>query len=142
MRDPDEKWWEDDSHPDAAAHREWLKEKEATEVARKGPSTSNVNWDDLDYCLEAIGKATRQFVDNETAPLKARIKELEAKQLTLGGVWKPNCVYGENCLVSYRGGLWLSRVPSNSTRPGTGPSWRLAVKSGEGRQRNEESKDE
>ena len=66
-----------------------------------------------------------------TNPLVARIKELEAKQLKLGGVWKASERYTENTLVSFQGGLWLARADTD-TRPGAGsPAWRLAVKSGD-----------
>jgi hypothetical protein len=63
---------------------------------------------ELDALFETIG----EFVSKALAPLKARIAELEQQQLKLGGTWKVGERYLENCLVSFQGGLWLSRCPT------------------------------
>jgi hypothetical protein len=69
-------------------------------------------------------KAVREELDRLT-------RELEAKALKLGGCWKAGERYAENTLVSFQGGLWISRADT-SARPGSGsPSWRLAVKRGD-----------
>ena len=82
----------------------------------------------LSKLCTTIGKAVRQMV---VEPLQKQIAELEQKQLKLGGVWKAGERYKENTLVSFQGGLWLSRADTD-TRPGSGsPSWRLAVKKGD-----------
>ena len=57
-----------------------------------------------DRTLKLIG----EFIGKQLAPLKARVAELEQKQLTLAGTWKPAQTYKEASLVSYGGGLWLS----------------------------------
>ena len=45
------------------------------------------------------------------------------------GGWKAGERYRENTLVSYHGGLWISRADTEA-RPGSGsPAWRLTVKS-------------
>src|SRR5262245_17604179 len=130
MRDHDENWWLDDSHPDGEAHREWLAKKDAEEVGRKAhlqlpPARRKLVGDDSIY--EAIG----QFVAKSVyQPLLKRIEDLEANQVTFGGTWKDGESYLEKCLVSFRGGLWLSKMPNNTVRPGEGPHWRLAVKAG------------
>jgi hypothetical protein len=90
------------------------------------PAPRYVTEEQLGRLLEKVGRAIKQELDR-------RIAELEAKQLKLGGVWKAGQSYGENTLVTYAGGLWISRAPTEA-RPGNGsPSWRLAVKSGDGK---------
>jgi hypothetical protein len=78
-----------------------------------------------ELCLELrkiTGKSINSLID--------RIKALEENQVTFGGTWKDGESYPEKCLVSFRGGLWLSKMPNNTLRPGEGPAWRLAVKAG------------
>ena len=82
----------------------------------------------MDHMWETIGL----FIGKVIAPLKARIAELEQKQLKLGGVWKAGERYAENTLVSFQGGLWICRADNTGARPGSGsPAWRLAVKRGD-----------
>ena len=84
--------------------------------------------DRLAGLCQQLGKACRDLV---VAPLLKRIEQLEQGQLKLGGVYKSGQRYAENTLVSFQGGLWISRAPTE-TRPGSGsPSWRLCVKRGD-----------
>jgi hypothetical protein len=78
---------------------------------------------------ESLGRWLAEEVVN---PLVRRIKALEERpELTFGGRWKDGESYPEKCLTQYQGGLWLSKMPNNSTRPGSeSPAWRLVVKRG------------
>ena len=83
----------------------------------------------LSRLCEALGRGIRKLV---VEPLERKIADLEQKQLKLGGVWKAGERYKENTLVSFQGGLWISRADTTA-RPGSGsPSWRLCVKKGDG----------
>jgi hypothetical protein len=115
-------------------HGYWKAEDEAKDAVKKEaaarPSpTASKSWvdDQLERTCQDIGK----FLAEQLNPLVDRIRVLEENQVTFGGTWKDGESYPEKRLVSFRGGLWLSRVPQNTTRPGEGPSWRLAVKSGD-----------
>ena len=50
------------------------------------------------------------FVSWWSSRSKKKIADLEQKQLKLGGTWKAGERYAENTLVSFQGGLWLSRA--------------------------------
>lgn len=81
----------------------------------------------LDKFAEGIGEALGAHLRE----LKQRLVELEQRQLKLGGTYKSGVTYDENTLVSFQGGLWLSRS-TTTARPGSGsPAWRLAVKRGD-----------
>ena len=96
------------------------------------PRSKFVTDKSLGRTLEGIGRLVRKAIREATEPLQKKIAELEQKQLTLGGVWKAGERYKENTLVSFQGGLWISRADTTA-RPGSGsPSWRLCVKKGDG----------
>jgi hypothetical protein len=78
--------------------------------------------DQLIKTCRDIGKFIAEEVIN---PLLKRIETLEAKSVEFAGTWKANQSYAERALVSFRGGLWLSKMPNNTTRPGEGPAWWL-----------------
>jgi hypothetical protein len=80
----------------------------------------------LDGVCETIGRGVAKMV---LKPLEARIEAVEAKALTLGGVWREG-QYAERTLVQKDGGLWLSMAPT-SAKPGNGSgAWKLVVKRG------------
>jgi hypothetical protein len=92
------------------------------------PRSDLVTDDALDDVLKRIGEK----VGAELRKLRARIADLEAKQLKMGGVWKAGVRYQESSLVTHQGGLFLALCDTD-TRPGGGsPAWRLAVKAGAG----------
>jgi hypothetical protein len=49
---------------------------------------------------------------------------------TYRGTWADGNVYGRGVFVTCKGSLWHSERDENASRPGTSPSWRLAVKQG------------
>jgi hypothetical protein len=53
----------------------------------------------------------------------------ERRVMRDAGVWDPEKLYGTGATVSHAGGGWIAQVESKGVRPGTGESWRLAVKS-------------
>ena len=61
------------------------------------------------------------------APLAARLSELEATQLTDGGVWSEGASYRKNAVVTHGGNLWLCKQENLNEKP---PSdcWRLMNK--------------
>jgi hypothetical protein len=69
-----------------------------------------------------------------TAPLKARIAELEARQarsLSYQGVHQRASDYQRGDAVTHGGSLWIATrdAPAGDT-PGNGGAWQLAVKAG------------
>jgi hypothetical protein len=96
-------------------------DEEEPVVRRASPTfrLSNKEW-------EQMG----EFVAVAIEPLRKRIEELEAKQLTFAGVWKAGEMYPENALVTKGGSMWHSKMPRNTTTPGDGLAWRLVVKRG------------
>jgi hypothetical protein len=131
-------WWDDDSHPDARAHREFLAQYEVKEVAPLAASTprrkaSNpagyITKRDFDRCLEHIGK----LVGEELAKRDARIAELEARPVGLNyaGVFKPTASYPKHSAVSHAGSVWCAKKDFPSGEPGTANSgWQLVCKRG------------
>jgi hypothetical protein len=73
------------------------------------------------------------YVAEKTAPLVARIAELEAKpSVEYQGTWKRSQTYQRGHMVSDHGSVWCSLVNENRSRPGAGNTacWQLAVKHG------------
>jgi hypothetical protein len=101
-------------------------EETPSPTPRRKPSRF-VTQDDLLKFAENMGQFIAQALKEKVEP---RLKSLEENQVTFGGTWKDGESYPEKCLVSFRGGLWLSKMPANTARPGTGVEWRLAVKAG------------
>jgi hypothetical protein len=97
---------------------------------KRRPRKSKPAASDVDL-FEQMGRSIRKMVERSLAPLRERIAELEAKQVTLDGVWKDGETYRERCLVTHRGGLWESKKPDNRDRPGTSAAWQLRVKAGD-----------
>jgi BMFP domain-containing protein YqiC len=67
--------------------------------------------------------------------LEARVEELEARPITVGGVeyggiYSPEKRYAPSTLVTRGGGLWLSLRDTVNESPGLSTAWRLVVKSG------------
>jgi hypothetical protein len=138
MPDSCKNWYDDDSHPDALAHREFLAQHEVKETARSAVSTprrkaSNpagyITKRDFDRCLEHIGK----LVGEELAKRDERIKALEDRPagLQYQGVWKRGASYAKHNGVSHQGSVWVARKNYPTAEPGEPNSgWILAVKRG------------
>jgi hypothetical protein len=109
----------------------WKAECKAKDAAKETARSAVSKPRDDGFWFQLGDFHSRQTAGKEIAELRARVAELEANQVTFGGTWKPGTAYAEKCLVSFRGGLWLSKMPNNTTRPGEGPAWRLCVKSGD-----------
>ena len=117
---------------DEEAHQAFIRKAALDLAAYKAPPLSPppkrsefVTQRELGRLLEKIGRAIKQELDR-------RMAEIEAKQLKLGGVWKASERYAENTLVSFQGGLWISRADTTARPGGSSPAWRLCVKKGDG----------
>jgi hypothetical protein len=128
-------WWDDDSHPDARAHREFLAQygevAERPSLPRRKASNpaGYITKRDFDRCLEHIGK----LVGEELAKRDARIAELEARPVGLNyaGVFKPTASYPKHSAVSHAGSVWCAKKDFPSGEPGTANSgWQLVCKRG------------
>lgn len=78
-----------------------------------------------------IVEIIKAYIAKVTAPLEARIKQLEARiEVRYCGTWRAGETYQPGSLVTDRGSMWFCNGET-STRPGTPSSqWSLAVKSG------------
>jgi Phage capsid family len=81
---------------------------------------------------KAFAPVIGEFVEKQTAPLKQRIKELEARpSLRYCGVWKADVSYGEGAAVTFDGSTWIAKaIAPPGEKPGEHHSWQLAVKRG------------
>ena len=93
--------------------------------------------EELQELGSALAEQTKAFVtkavNDATAPLLARIAELEArpKGLEYRDVWSDTEKYVPGDAVTFSGSMWVCKSESIGVRPGTGHScWRLAVKYG------------
>jgi hypothetical protein len=74
----------------------------------------------------------RQMIAEATAPLEARIKELEAapRGLKYLGAWRAEAPYhAAGDVVSDKGGMWVCMAATRG-RPSESRDWTLAVKAG------------
>jgi hypothetical protein len=135
MPDSCKNWWDDDSHPDARAHREFLKQYGEVGASPSLPrrKASNpagyITKRDFDRCLEHIGK----LVGEELAKRDERIAELEARPagLQYQGVWKRGASYAKHNGCSHQVSVWVARKDYPTAEPGEPNSgWILAVKRG------------
>jgi hypothetical protein len=127
-------WWDDDSHPDALAHREFL--KQYGEVAerpslprRKAANLGYISKREFERFQEYLGKQMAE----ELAKRDARIKELEERPVGLNyaGVFKPTASYPKHSAVSHAGSVWCAKKDFPSGEPGTANSgWQLVCKRG------------
>jgi hypothetical protein len=91
--------------------------------------------------IDATGQAVGGVIRDLLAPLDARLTAIEQRlngggPQTLAdsyrGVFKQGESYKRGELCTDQGGLWFCNADTQ-TRPGSGPHWTLAVKSGERR---------
>jgi hypothetical protein len=120
-------------HPAAAPDKPDHVERVAPDGKCDFSDASGVDRDHINPGGGALQAAARigEALGAHLRELKQRLVELEQRQLKLGGTYKSGVTYDENTLVSFQGGLWLSRS-TTTARPGSGsPAWRLAVKRGD-----------
>ncbi|MGY6517386.1 MAG: hypothetical protein ACXIUZ_01600 [Lysobacteraceae bacterium] len=98
---------------------------------KKAPATVGLLSGVVDALHKGILAAFKKR-DERIAKLESRIDEAERKGFGIryAGVWKPGKHYTEGQFATFQGGLWHCNADTD-TRPGTGPHWTLAVKSGE-----------
>jgi hypothetical protein len=130
-------WWLDEpNHPDAAAHRDFLKQHEVKEAPRraslprrKAANQGYISKREFDHFQEYLGKQ----IAEELAKRDARIKELEDRPagLQYAGVYKPDASYPKHTGVSHQGSVWVARKDFPTKQPGEPNSgWILACKRG------------
>ena len=95
---------------------------------------------DLKMLVSDLAATTKVFVAEKiteaTAPLEARLAELEAREYL--GVWSSDKNYRKGAMVTYDGSLWIARIDSHAVRPGTSQAWQMAVRKGsDGRDRRD-----
>jgi hypothetical protein len=78
----------------------------------------------------AIKDKIDEKIESATAPLKARIAELESQPfLREAGIWESEKSYGMGAVVTDHGSAWVCKQPTTE-RPGESSHWRLLVKRG------------
>lgn len=77
-----------------------------------------------------IVEVVKSYVEREIKPLKARVAELEARQLKYSGTYRDSEVYRAGEMVSHAGSLWHCEA-TTASKPGTDSTWKLCVKRGE-----------
>ena|SRR5215203_2276252 len=81
----------------------------------------------------SIGELAEEFdkIYRRIEPLERELIELRARSaFQYRGVWKADDMYAAGDFVTFQGGLWHCSVDSTKAKPGNGPPWTLAVKSG------------
>ena len=83
----------------------------------------------VDALLREVVRARRADAER-VAAVEQRIQQLEARpELRYRGVWREGGSYHGGWLVTRAGGLWYAERPT-TLAPGSGPGWKLIVKSG------------
>jgi hypothetical protein len=118
-------WWDDDSHPDSAAHRAFLKQHEVKEAPRRKPvSAAYVTMKQFGDFQECVGKAIREVL----GPIEERLKSLEESPAEFKGPWREkDAPYPQRSLVVRGGCFWFTRVKT-SAKPGDNRDWVLVAK--------------
>ncbi|WP_461326276.1 hypothetical protein [Bradyrhizobium diazoefficiens] len=81
--------------------------------------------------MAALAPTIGEFVERVTAPLRARVLELEkGGGIRYEGVWQAARSYSRGAWVTFDGGVFHCNADSTREKPGTGPAWTLAIKSG------------
>jgi hypothetical protein len=123
-------WWLSD-HPDAAAHRAFLKEHEVKEAPpraslprRKPVSQAYVTMEEFGDFQEFAAKAICEVLH----PLEERIKALEEAPAEFRGPWRETeAPYPQRSLVVRGGSFWFARVKTGA-KPGDNRDWVLVAK--------------
>lgn len=88
--------------------------------------------------LKAIAAGLRDWLDPQLAALEqrlyklqgidARIRDLEAKMLTDGGIWDARTMYLRGNVVTHAGTIWVAREACANCVPGKSDVWRMMAK--------------
>jgi chitodextrinase len=78
---------------------------------------------------EALNDEIRREIAKATAPLLARIAELESSSLKYLGVHQPSIAYRKGHVVTHDGAAWCATRDVSVERPGHSDGWQLMVKS-------------
>ncbi|WP_441232581.1 hypothetical protein [Bradyrhizobium sp. 1200_D9_N1_1] len=86
---------------------------------------------EIEGLVKSLAPVIGEFVLKATAPLKARIKELESRPaLRYLGIWDAWRTYPPGSFVTHAGSVWHAETENTGVRPGEGGFWKLAVKRG------------
>ena len=129
------------SHPQIAAERRAeraaaLAKADAARVTAPHPPAAVGPTVREGSMLSAIARVTKELFtvrDTRLQALEQRIADLEARPpgVQYRGVWATTAKYVKDEAVTWDGSLWVARIDSFGTRPGTAPAcWQLAVKRG------------
>jgi hypothetical protein len=66
----------------------------------------------------------------QVVALEAELAAIKSAGPRYRGVWSPDEEYQRDTFVTHAGSMWAAREGSKGQRPGNGPHWTLAVKSG------------
>jgi hypothetical protein len=83
---------------------------------------------DLAALAQGLVPWVREVLADATAPLIARLDELEATATRYEGVWDEQRVFHPNMMVTYGGNLWICEEVNSNVRPGQSDVWRLMHK--------------
>lgn len=70
----------------------------------------------------------KDYVAKVTAPLEARIRELEEGGIRYCGIHQRALAYKRGDVVTFKGSSWTSLKADNRDVPGTGDGWQLSQK--------------
>jgi hypothetical protein len=80
---------------------------------------------------QELSVIVREFVERETAPLRQRLEELEARAMSYQGVHQRAQAYQRGDAVTCNGGLWVAVTNAREGEvPGQSSVWQLAAKGG------------
>jgi hypothetical protein len=81
--------------------------------------------------IDDVASVVDEAIHRAIEPLQAELVELRARSaFQYRGVWKSEDMYRAGDFVTFQGGIWHCSVDSTKVKPGGGPPWVLAVKSG------------
>jgi hypothetical protein len=118
-------WWDDDSHPDAEAHRKFLENGNALPPATTWQTRNDA------LGLEEIGAAVGATMRPIIEKLEARVAMLEQGLARHAGSWRAGRSYAAGEFCTRSGSLWHCRKDFASGAPGESPDWKLVVKKGD-----------
>lgn len=92
----------------------------------------NLNVEKLGAALGTMVRNALRVRDVRIDALEEKVRDAERKGygIRYAGVWRDGKSYECGQFATHRGGLWHANEDTE-TRPGSGPHWTLAVKSGE-----------
>jgi hypothetical protein len=81
--------------------------------------------------IDDMATAIEEAIHRAIEPLERELVELRARSaFRYCGVWKADDMYAAGDFVTFQGGVWHCGADGTKAKPGGGPPWVLAVKSG------------